>query len=312
MGSSEPSVSVVVCAYSDDRRQQLIAALDSIASQVRRPFETIAVIDHNPHLLSAIAAARPDIRVVANDGPRGLSGARNTGVGVARGDIVAFLDDDAVADSRWLARMAAHFADPAVIGFGGGVIPVWPSERPRWFPDEFNWVVGCSYRGQPENVAPVRNPIGCNMAFRRQVFDRIGGFREGIGRQGADAAGCEETEFCIRANQAFPASLILYDPAAEVQHQVTAERTRWSYFRKRCLAEGRSKTLVVRNVGAGAGLESERRYVTRVLPAGVLRGLRETLFRLDPWGVARAGGILAGLGFTAFGYFDAKLRGAWR
>jgi GT2 family glycosyltransferase len=312
MGNAEPSVSVVVCAYSNDRRAQLIAALESVRTQARPALETIVVIDHNADLQHSLAGQLADVKVVANEGPRGLSGARNTGVKLARGEIIAFLDDDAVADLQWLDRMVSHFTDPDVVGFGGGVVPMWPSERPRWFPDEFNWVVGCSYRGQPETVAPVRNPIGCNMAFRRSVFDCVGGFREGIGREGADAAGCEETEFCIRASEAFPRSIILYDPRAEVQHQVTPERTRWAYFRKRCLAEGRSKTLVVRNVGSQAGLASERRYVTRVLPAGVLRGLREAVFRFDLWGAARAGGIVAGLGYTTFGYLDAKFRAARR
>ena len=87
-----------------------------------------------------------------------------------------------------------------------------------------------------------------------------------------------------------------------VQHQVTAERAGWHYFRKRCLAEGRSKTLVVNAVGSGDGLASESRYVMRVLPAGVVRAIGEAIFKLDPWALARAGGIFFGLGYTAMGY----------
>ena len=312
MASSNPTVSVIVCAYSHDRREQLDGALDSLKRQVLQPHEIIAVIDHNPALQNLIAASHDVVKTIANGETRGLSGARNTGVRVATGDIVAFLDDDAVADVEWLNRMLAHYADPAVMGVGGGVMPMWPAERPRWFPEEFNWVVGCSYKGQPDQVAPIRNPIGCNMSFRRELFDRIGGFSEAIGRQGADASGCEETEFCIRARQAFPQSTILYDPQATVRHHVAQDRTNWSYFRKRCLAEGRSKTLVVNKVGAQDGLSSERSYVTRVLPLGVAVGLGQTFLRFDPWGMARAGGIVAGLGYTAYGYFGAKLRNGRR
>ncbi|MGB8816667.1 MAG: glycosyltransferase family 2 protein [Rhizobiaceae bacterium] len=312
MTNSTPKASVIVCAYSDDRWQQLCDAIDSLKGQDWPNREIIVVIDHNPGLLAGIAARYPDVRTMSNEGPRGLSGARNTGVRNAGGFIIAFLDDDASANPNWLSLMMAHYRDPSVIGFGGGVIPIWPDKRPRWLPEEFNWVVGCSYKGQPEEVASVRNPIGCNMSFRRAVFDSIGGFREGIGREGSDASGCEETEFCIRARQAFPQACILYDPGAQVHHNVSADRTRWAYFRKRCLAEGRSKTLVVGAVGAHDGLSSERAYVTRVLPAGVVTGLRTAMFSLDPWGLARAGGIFAGLGYTAFGYLNSRLRNAWR
>lgn len=271
------------------------------------PSEVIAVVDHNPGLQKHIAASFPDVRTVANGGVRGLSGARNTGISEARGDIVAFLDDDAIADPQWLLRMIAHYANPLVMGVGGSVVPNWQVRRPRWFPEEFYWVVGCSYKGQPEKVTPVRNPIGCNMSFRRELFSHIGGFKEAIGRNAANAAGCEETELCIRARQAFPESIVLYDPAMIVHHQVAAERAEWRYFRRRCLAEGHSKTLVVNSVGAHDGLSSEYRYVIRVLPIGVARGIGQALLKFDPWGLARAVGIFAGLGFTAFGYLGARV-----
>jgi glucosyl-dolichyl phosphate glucuronosyltransferase len=305
-------VSVVICAYADERRPQLVAAIESITRQTLQAKEIIVVIDHNPSLLEFVSAAFAEVVAVANDGPRGLSGARNTGVRHAKGTVIAFLDDDAIAAPDWLENMVAHYDTPAVMGVGGGVVPIWPEQAPKWLPEEFFWVVGCSYRGQPDRVAPVRNPIGCNMSFRRDVFNRIGGFTEGIGREGKDASGCEETEFCIRAHQAWPQAQIIYDPAVSVQHHVTPERTCWSYFRRRCLAEGRSKTRVVQNVGSGSGLSSERSYVAKVLPLGILRGIREAFLHFDLWGFARAAGIVAGTGYTAYGYFSEKLAGGRR
>jgi GT2 family glycosyltransferase len=302
-----PSASVIICAYSDERLNQLGRALDSVIAQTAEAFEVIAVIDHNPGLRRQIANAYPSVKVIANNASRGLSGARNSGIREAAGEIVAFLDDDAIAGPNWLADLFKHYADPQVMGVGGGVIAIWPEQRPRWLPDEFNWVVGCSYRGQPLEAAEVRNPIGCNMSFRREVFSRIGGFREGIGRTASDAAGCEETEVCIRLRREMPGAIIIYDPVIEVQHHVSKERTRWQYFRKRCLAEGRSKTVVVGEVGSRDGLASERHYITRTLPAGVLRGLGEAFINLDPWALARAAGICAGLSYTAWGYFGSKL-----
>src|SRR5262249_58357481 len=111
-GAAVPTVSVIVCAYSDERQSQLAAALDSIRRQDTRPLEIIAVIDHNRRLQEWTAAENPDVTAIANAGLRGASASRNSGIGCARGDIVAFLDDDAVAGDRWLTRMVAHYADP--------------------------------------------------------------------------------------------------------------------------------------------------------------------------------------------------------
>ncbi len=301
------SIAVVICAYSDERRLQLGDAINSILNQTRQADQLVIVIDHNDDLLCAMRASYPYVEVIANDGARGLSGARNTGVRAALpSDVVAFLDDDAIAEADWLERLTVHYADPKVIGVGGKVLPLWQVGRPRWFPEEFLWVVGCSYDGLPTRLSPVRNPIGCNMSFRRMVFDVVGGFLEGLGRSGQDAAGCEETELCIRARRHLPDGVILYDPQAVVHHHVTAERTRWGYFRKRCQAEGRSKNAVAGTEGAGEELGTELAYVTRTLPLGVLRGVSDMVTRLDPFGPARAFAIAAGLMFTTAAYLAAK------
>jgi len=300
------TISVIVCAYTERRWDCLRAALESVRAQDVQPIETIVVVDHNPALEMLVSAAYPNIKAVPNEGHRGLSAARNTGVHCAQGALVAFLDDDAVAERDWLARMVTHYDDPAVIGVGGRVVPRWPGQQPRWFPEEFNWVVGCSYRGQPERLAAVRNPIGCNMSFRRSVVERLGGFRQGIGRQGSDCSGCEETELCIRARHADPRSVVIYDPDMIVHHQLEPERASWRYFRARCRAEGRSKALVVGHVGAEQGLSAERLYSLRVLPAGFIRALQDTALRFDLWGLARAAAIVGGFAYTAGSYFVAK------
>ncbi len=70
---------------------------------------------------------------------------------LSMGDVVAFLDDDAVADERWLEELIRPLDDPLVIGTGGGAaLPRWEAgEPPRFIPPEFYWVVGCSYLGEP-------------------------------------------------------------------------------------------------------------------------------------------------------------------
>lgn len=307
-----PTLSVVICAYTLDRWADIVAAVGSLRDQTRPPHEVLLVSDHADELLARARATFPDVRCLPSDGPRGLSGARNTGVAAATGDVVAFLDDDAAADPDWVARtLEVYTGDDAVIGVGGGVRPSWRAPRPGWFPDEFLWVVGCSYTGLPTARAEIRNPIGANMSFLRAVFEKAGGFDPTMGRMGGDAAGCEETEFAIRARATVPGGRVLLEPGAAVTHTVTPDRVTRGYFRRRCRAEGRSKALVSRLTGADAALATERVYLTRTLPRAVLRGLGGPL-RGDRSGPARAYAIAEGTALTAVSYLLMRVRLALR
>jgi glucosyl-dolichyl phosphate glucuronosyltransferase len=304
MRAQAGDISVVICAHTEARWEQLARAVASLRSQRLIPREILVVIDHNLALADRAYHQLPGARVIENGQRRGISGARNSGVAAARGAIIAFLDDDATAAPDWLEQLLAGYSSPNVLGVGGAIEPQWHSRRPRWFPEEFDWVVGCTYLGMPREAGPVRNLIGCNMSFRREVFAHIGGFRDQIGRVGARPSGCDETELCIRLRQRLPHALLLYNPLARVHHDVTAARARWGYFRARCLLEGRSKALVARLVGAGAGSATERAYALRTLPRGVARGVVDTLVHCDPGGLARAGAITLGLAITSAGYLQ--------
>jgi GT2 family glycosyltransferase len=301
------TISVVICAYTEERWDDVLAAVQSVREQSSPPLETILVIDHNPALFTRLAAHLPDVRVVENREHRGLSGGKNTGVALARGDVVAFLDDDAIAEPDWLKFMAAAYQEPEVVGVGGMTLPLWATGRPRWFPEEFDWVVGCTFVGR--DPGPVRNLLGGNASFRREVFEVAGGFPTGIGRTAASTRplGCEETEFCIRAAQRIPGAVFLYEPRAVIWHRASAVRERFSYFRSRCYAEGLSKALVTRSVGVADGLSAEREYAKVTLRRGVARGLAQG-FHGEPAGAARAGAIVVGLAATSWGYAVGRVR----
>lgn len=303
--ADRPPATVVVCAHTAQRWRYVAAALEALTPQLARDDDVILVIDHNEALLSRARAAFPDIRVLENGGERGLSGARNTGTAAATGAIVLYLDDDACPTPGWMQHMLEPFADRYVIGVGGVARPRWAGHPPCWLPAEFLWVVGCSYRGLPETVAEIRNPIGASMAFRREAFALAGGFSAGLGRVGMFPSGCEETEFAIRVRQVAPGHRILHVPTAVVDHVVTRERATWGYFTSRCWSEGRSKALVAAAVGATEALESERRYAMRTLPSGIWTGLMDAM-RGDPCGVARAVAIVAGLIMTSGGYVAGR------
>ena len=307
--TSDPAISVVICAYTEERWDDLVAAVRSVESQAEPPAEIVVVVDHNPALLDRVCAQLPAVRASANDGQRGLSDARNRGVRLASSPIIAFLDDDARADPGWLAALRRGYRRRQVIGVGGSAAPIWHGgRRPPWFPEEFDWVVGCSYRGLPMAPAPIRNFLGCNMSFRREAFAVVGGFDTTVGRVGSRPVGGEETEFCIRLRAFDPAAVLLYDPAASVAHRVPAPRTTWRYFASRCYAEGLSKAIVSRLAGSEAGLASERRHAFVTLPKGVLRHLGHSVRRGDVAAAARAGAIIAGLAITAAGYAVGRTR----
>jgi GT2 family glycosyltransferase len=303
---------VVICAYTMDRWDDLVAAVAAVRAQTLAAREVIVVIDHNPALWRRASDAFPGVNVLENTEARGLSGARNTGLRAARAQVIAFMDEDAVPARDWLHWLHAGYDDAQVLGVGGAIEPLWVEGRPRWFPPEFDWVVGCTYRGMPEQAAPVRNLIGCNMSFRRELFAALGGFRDGIGRIGSHPVGCEETELCIRAGRHWPDGRLSYQPLARVRHRVPVERASWRYFRARCFYEGRSKALVAALAGKTVGLSTERAYTWHTLPRGVLQGLRDTLRHGDPAGLARALTIAAGLFITAAGYLSGAVLGLAR
>lgn len=301
------SCAVVICAHTDERRPQIVRAIESVRAQSPAPDQVVLVSDHNEGLAAWARAQFPDVRVTTNPNQRGESGARNAGVAEVSADLVVFLDDDAVAEPGWLAHLLAHYDDPEVIGVGGAADPDWQSDRPTWLPREFDWTIGCTYRGLPERPADVRNLMGCSMSFRRSVIERAGGFYEGLGRTGANALGCSETEFCIRAQQRLGGRLV-FEPRARIAHQVPVERTTRRYFAKRCWAEGRSKAHVARRTNRSTALASERTYVSRVLTQGVARRIGR--LGRERGAIPRIATIIAGAAITASSYALAVARGA--
>jgi len=300
-------LAVIVCAYTEERWDDIVAAIASVQGQSPSVGEIVLVVDHNDALMARAREQFTDgVTIVPNRHKRGLSGARNTGIESSSRPIVAFLDDDAFAKEGWVASLLAPYADPSVIGVGGTIDPAWETRRPNWWPEEFDWVVGCTYTGMPTTVAPIRNPIGANMSVRRSVFEAVGGFSSAIGRVGKHPIGGEETELFIRAHQRWPEATAIFQPASAVGHRVPDARARFAYFRARCYAEGLSKAVISRLVGADDGLSSEWDYTLKVLPLAVVRNFGKGL-RGDVHGFARGAAVVAGLAATTLGYARGRL-----
>lgn len=295
-------VSVIICTYTEERWGDLVELVNSIEQQDVTPLEIIVVIDNNPKMLERVQRELPGVVAVANTGSRGASSARNSGVKTSKGRLLVFLDDDALIPPRsnWLQQHCDAYRDSSVLGVGGTTSPLWLSRQPWWFPGEFNWVVGATYTGMPEQLAPVRNVWSCNMSIRRDIFDNVNGFRIGFGKIGKHSSP-EDTDLCIRTLQKHPGSKWLFHPFAHVMHKVPANRATWQFFTRRCYNEGLGKAHLASLVGAEDGTTSERSHLFRTLPRGVARGILDTL-RGDWKGLGRSVAIVVGTGLAVAGY----------
>lgn len=305
-------LAVIVCAYTEERWDDIVDAIESLETQATPPGEIVLVIDHNDALFDrAVAQFTDGVIIVKNTHKNGLSGARNTGIAASTRPILAFLDDDARADQDWVQHIVAPYSNERVVGVGGDIHPDWLSGRPKWWPRQFDWVVGCTYEGHTavlneHELLEIRNAIGANMSVRRSAFDAVGGFSAGLGRVGKHPVGAEETELYIRIRHWDPNSMVVFMPNASVHHRVPASRANFNYFRRRCYAEGLSKAIVSQLVGEADKLSSEWDYTLKTLPLGVLKGVVDTI-KGDVNGIRRSAAIVAGLGFTTAGYIRGLL-----
>ena len=294
-------ISVVSCIFDIVRLPNLCEALELVKVQSLLPSQIVVVVNGDEHLSRLVRDAVGDVTIVVCP-QLGVSFARELGLATATGDIVAFIDDDALPSPNWLEQLVKPFADDNVMMTSGWIVPKWVTSRPRWFPDEFLWVVGCSYEGLPESGAVIRNPIGASMAIRKSIIDDVGMFESRLGRNSADGNGCEETEYAIRAHQRFPEMVVIHAADSLVEHLVPAGRTTLRYFFTRCWREGRSKAILVDIAGRSDSLSAERNYVRSTLPRGVAKGLR----RVTTSG--RSAAIIGGALTTAAGYVVMRCR----
>ena len=295
-----PGVAAIICTFDEDRLTGLRKSLSAIGEQLPRPDEIILVVNDNPSLADTLRSTISGVRVLEND-RQGISHARDLGAGAATAEILAFIDDDATPRPGWLAGLVRPFADDRVMMTSGRIEPRWETHQPRWFPPEFLWVVGCSYRGLPEDGATLRNPIGASMAIRRSVVEATGSFESHLGRIGTDGSGCEETEFAIRAHRLLPGRTVTYVTTSVVDHYVPEHRTSLSYFTRRCWKEGRSKAILVALSSAEEGLSAERAF----LRSTIVRGLATTARRPARWD--RLGAMVLGLVATGGGYLVGRI-----
>jgi glycosyltransferase involved in cell wall biosynthesis len=235
-----PSASVVVCTRN--RRESLAACLASLGQQTLEELE-IVVVDNGSRDGTETYLAdwrrQGGNRVTVTEPVAGLSRARNRGLAAAGGDIVLFLDDDAVAPVAWAAGHVAAYADERVIAAGGPIFLRFPHGRPAWaVPELEHWWSALNHGDVRVPFPPPHGPYGTNMSVRRVAALEVGGFDTDLGRVGDSLLSSEEADLFERVWAA--GGSIRYEPGTIVIHQVTRERLRVRWLLRRGWAQGRS------------------------------------------------------------------------
>jgi GT2 family glycosyltransferase len=275
-------VSVVICSCRDDSYPSLLDAVASLRNQTYHQMEIIVVIDGNEELHRKVTATyrdQPDIRIVAPAQSLGVSGARDLGLKGARGDIIAFIDDDAAAEKGWVEGLVNTCREHDALAVAGPVLPVWLSGRPDFLPEELFWLVGLTYEGYAEGgIGEVRNALGSNMGFKREVFARVGGFSQGFGfaSRGNSYVQGEEPELALRI-KAVTGRGVVYNPGLVVYHKVQERKTKLAALFRRAFYQGYSKALIKRVSPSSRSLDTEKSYLAELLSKYIPRRFK-TLF----------------------------------
>jgi len=267
-------VSVVLCAHTPDRYDMVRAAAHSVLDGTYEDVELVFVSDGSPAVYERFEADfgdREDVLTHCSDENNGLLVSRNTGAELASGDVVAFIDDDAVAHPEWVERLVDAYETHDAVAVGGRMTPMWVAGKPAFLPEEFYWLVGVTHRGFGEGVdtpAEVRNTNGSNISFRRDVFHELGGFDADLGgRQGDRNLQGGETELCARMRERYGEG-VWYVPDARVAHRVLDYRTEPRWLLDRAFWQGYSKRGMAKFVPGSNEEESAflGRLLTEFLP----------------------------------------------
>lgn len=246
LSSGPRAVSVAICTAN--RAAQLEETLTALHQVLDTGTCEILVIDNGsvdetPALLRSIAANYPHPLRAMREDRVGLSAARNRAVREAQGEILLFLDDDAIPRPGWIRPYLEAFREPTVLAAGGPVEPVFDGPLPEWLDERFLPYLSAWERG--ENVSRLKYnelPRGANMGFRRSGFAVFGDFLEQLGRRGSSLRSCEEIEYCVRLERG--GAGILYLPDASVRHRVATRRLDAAWMSDRFSAQGFSEAIV--------------------------------------------------------------------
>jgi len=248
-----PLLSIVITGFTMARAHDLAEGLRGVKDQTYSSIETLVIVEKSKKLFEYtkrfVDSIKLDkVQILFIEKEAGMSGGRNLGIENARGDIIAFVDDDAKPFPTWAQQMVTTYEDSSIIGVMGGVIPSWEEKSMNWFPEEFYWLLGCTASLGLNDITDVRNVWGTNMSFRREAFDKCGSFTATFGLQLGGSKGwhdppSEDVDFSLRVRRA-TGKRIVFNPFAQVAHKITKDRFRWRFIVRRACSVGYQRRMI--------------------------------------------------------------------
>lgn len=296
------NVSVVLCTYSLDRYAEFQEAAESILDQTYDETELVILVDGTEEVYDRITTdyeTHAQTIIHCNEKNRGLSYSRNIGAKLANGDIVVFIDDDAVAASDWIDQIVGAYERYNALAVGGQMVPDWLSGKPEYLPEEYYFLIGVTYRGFRETEGYVRNTFSSNLSFDKNTFEQLGGFKTRMGKQGENNLQGGETELCVRLKRE-TGERVVYVPDATVEHKIYDYRTDRRWLLERAFWQGYSKRRMAEIDPDATDTEQQflRKLVFRFIPNRVTEFVRTpSPARLDKFIMLIMFTVSIGIGF---------------
>jgi glucosyl-dolichyl phosphate glucuronosyltransferase len=238
---------LIATSYTVKRYEELAKLLESLQNQTYRNVEAIIVVDESAELFARLKSAAQEmtsvpVKVMMNLTTPGAAEGRNNGIRAAKGQILAFVDDDVVLTPGWAEEIDRVLsAREDVIGVTGSVLPLWASTDHQWVPKELYWLFSCTECLELDGLTEVRHGWGVNMAFKREAFETCGEFDTMTGPlRGGDVGIAEDLEFSLRV-RGLTGKKILYDPLMQLYHKVGIQRLGWRFMFERSFIIGYSR-----------------------------------------------------------------------
>lgn len=255
MSKNRVAISVIICSYN--RANYIVQALKSLSAQSlpKSTFEVIVVDNNSTDATATVCSAYMKENTGLNayyltETQQGSSFARNTGAKHAQGELLVFMDDDALAHEDFLERILAFFeAYPEAGGLGGRIIPLYIPQEPTWMSHYVSSLVGnFNYSDVLTVFSEDKYPLESNMAVKKSAFDTIGGFNENLpGVKGTLRIGGEGKDFFYRLKKL--GKPVFYDPTVQVQHVVETSKLTRVYMYRVASGIGRGERVRIKGKG---------------------------------------------------------------
>ena len=279
-------LSVIICTYN--REKYIRPLLDSLAANdlLKSDYE-ILLVDNNctdgtRAVCGEFAKANPGLTFrYLTEPEQGLSAARNKGIREAHGDILVYVDDDALVDSHYLRDYAEFFAShPKVMAAGGPIIPLYETQEPDWMtPYTKALLTGwMDYGNHVCHYPKGRYPGGGNAAYRKEVFEQVGLFNTALGRKGNGLMGSEEKDIFDKMHAR--GMEVVYLPQPVLHHIISQTKLEEPYFNRLTLQIGQSERM--RTLAISKGKYYKRLLSEAVKWAGTLVLLCGYTLRFQP------------------------------